>query len=578
MSLRSSWAMVVVPLAAAVGCSACSGAIDGASATPAGNGKGGPPLAGGPAGPGGGKPPGSGSGTGGAPGGITPPGTMTSPGAKGPFVGPASGRRLTREEYYFTVLDLLKYDLGADRATLAPDFPSGGFRNSIDGLAPSPMRTAAFETLAGRVSSTIKWIGGLATFAACADSTPACEGGYIKKVGRLLYRRALTDAEVTNLARLFAASRMDAPAFETGARLVLEAMLQSPHFLYRPEKVSATPTGPELAVRLSYLLWKSAPTDELLSAAEQGKLGTDVSAKEVVATMLADQRARRGLREYADDWLQLYRLDARAPDPTKGVTPDLIREMREETLAFVSRIAWDEPADLMTLLTDKKSDLGPNLAKLYGLTPVGTGPKRYDFAQNPNRLGLLTQPAVLSVHAKADHASIVDRGLVVMRTFLCGESPPPPDGVVTMVVGIADSLTDREKFAIHSASPACAGCHRAFEPLGKPFEPYDFMGKYRVMDSYGNKLRADTSFDLDGTQHETPNVQEFANVLTKSPTVEDCLVRKAYQYAYGRALGANDTAQFADLGNGFRTGGRKYRALLETLTASAGFRAPAPSN
>lgn len=502
----------------------------------------------------------------------------TPPGASGPLMGPSAGRRLTREEYAYTVLDVLKYDLGIDRATLAEDQPADGFRNSLTGLTASAVRTSAYETVAGRVASSLKWAGGLALFAPCPDSTATCESGYIKGLGRALYRRRLTDAEVTNLAKLFAATRMDPPAFETGARLVLEAMLQSPHFLFRPEKTAPTPTGFDVATRLSYLLWKSAPSEDILTAAEQGKLATDVGIREVVARMLGDEKVRRGVRELADDWLQLYRITAREPDPKKGITPDLLREMRDETLAFVGRIAWDEPADLMTLLTDKKSDLGPNLARLYGLTPTGTTVKRYDLASNPGRLGLLTQPAVLALHADTDSASIVDRGLIVMRMFLCAEPPSPPPGVDTTAKGIAQNLTDREKFALHSANATCVACHAAIDPLGKPFEPYDLIGRRRMVDAYGNKLREDTSFTLDGKPYETATVADFANVLAKSQTIEDCLVQKVFQYAYGRLPSADDTRRVAEVSKDFRAQGRKYRGLIETLTVSPGFRAAAPAN
>src|SRR5262249_13653459 len=151
-----------------------------------------------------------------------------------------------------------------------------------------------------RIAARAAWDGGgLAAQAPCTDATAACRGGFIRRLGRLTYRRPLTDADVANLAPLFDAALPDDPnAFETGARLVVQAMLQSPYFLYRLERagVQPAPPGPyEIATRLSYLVWSSAPSPELLDAAERGELAAGGGALPGVVTgMLADPRARRG--------------------------------------------------------------------------------------------------------------------------------------------------------------------------------------------------------------------------------------------------------------------------------------------
>jgi hypothetical protein len=402
------------------------------------------------------------------------------------------------------------------------------------------------------------------------DSTDACETGFARRLGRLLYRRALADGEAANMAGLFVLMRGQPGAFEAGARLVLEAMLQSPHFLYRLERADRPPSGPEVATRLSYFLWKSAPSESLLATAEGGGLGKEATLKETVAAMMRDARARRGLRELVEDWLQLYRVEGREPDARKGLTPELLREMKDETLAFTTRLAFDEPADLMTLFTDPRADLGPSLARLYGLAPAGAGVSRYVLA-NGQRIGLLTQPSILGIHAGAETASIVDRGLTTLRVFLCGDIPPPPDAAAAQFKAIDQTRTDREKFAVHSAEPACAACHRRFDALGLPFEPYDVVGRFRTHDQHGNPLRADGAVELDGAERAFAGVTEFAALMGGSPTVERCLVQKVFQYAHGRSPKDGDAGAIDDLARRFRAAGRTYRALVESLATSAGF-------
>ena len=253
-----------------------------------------------------------------------PPGDSDSQGAAS--LGPAPGRRLTESEYANTIADLLGVTLDGGDLYLLPDeepATGGGFRDDVAALLPSSVRTDAYEQLAARIAARVDWVGGLAAHATCTDPTAACRGIH-PSPGRLVYRRPLTDADVQILEPLFATaagSASDAPdAFELGARLVLQAMLQSPHFLYRLERRDAVdalsgrpaPSPFELATRLSYLLWASAPGPELLDAAERGDFSGGGALAGLVAGMLGDARARRGLDAYAQDWLQLYRLDAHA--------------------------------------------------------------------------------------------------------------------------------------------------------------------------------------------------------------------------------------------------------------------------
>ena len=515
-----------------------------------------------------------------------PPGDSDSQGAA--LLGPAPGRRLTKGEYANTIADLLGVTLDGGDSYLLPDeepATGGGFRDDVAALLPSSVRTDAYEQLAALIAARVEWVGGLAAHAACTDPTAACREGFIRHLGRLVYRRPLTDADVQILEPLFATaagSASDAPdAFELGARLVLQAMLQSPHFLYRLERRDAvdalsgrpTPSSFELATRLSYLLWASAPGPELLDAAERGDLSGGDALAGLVAGMLGDARARRGLDAYAQDWLQLYRLDARTPNEALGVSAALLAEMKQESARFVQRIAIDEGRDLTDILVDKRTDIGPALAQVYGIDPASPGTASYDLSNDPNRLGILTQPGFLILRAAPAHVSIVDRGLMVMRVFLCQEMPAPPPGAAAQIDSIPTNLTDRDRFALHTASPECAGCHDAFDPLGYPFEPFDFAGRFRTVDDSGNPLRSDGQIMLDGTLQSYADTASFAALLAASPTVQRCLASKLYQYAMGRSLRDGESAVVDQLAQTFADGGRTWAAAVAAVANSPAFRA-----
>jgi hypothetical protein len=436
--------------------------------------------------------------------------------------------------------------------------------------------------MAMRVAERVAWTGGLATHATCTDATSDCRAGFIRHLGRLLYRRPLTDADVQNLLPLFDGAQAGPAAFQEGARLVLQAMLQSPHFLYRLERIDGldarsrhpTPSPFEVATRLSYLLWLSAPTPDLLDAAARGELSTSAAYQATVARMLADgPRLRRGFEGYARDWLQLYRLDARTPYPAAGVTAELIAEMKNETLRFLDRIALTEQRDLTALLTDRRTDVGPELAAVYGVDPISPGQATYEVADDPHRIGILTQPGFLILRAPPQRVTIVHRGLMVMRVFLCEEPAPPPPGAAAQIDAVPTDLTDRDRFALHTASPACQGCHEVFDPLGYPFEPFDLAGRFRTNDQHGNPLRSDGEVALDGATQPFRDTAEFATLLASSATVHRCLMSKVAQYALGRSLQDADGAAVDEMARRFEADGRTYSAALLAVASSPAFRA-----
>src|SRR5262249_48531018 len=150
--------------------------------------------------------------------------------------------------YLNTVLDLLGVDLAAsgDSSTLPDDQPAtgSGFRDDIQALLPSALATDAYEALAQLVADRVAWTGVLSGYATCTNPAPNCREDFIGRRGRILYRRPLTDFDVTSLEPLFdAATTTDAAGFQTGTRLVLEAILQSPQFLYQLERIDSVDPG-----------------------------------------------------------------------------------------------------------------------------------------------------------------------------------------------------------------------------------------------------------------------------------------------------------------------------------------------
>src|SRR5262249_17132179 len=130
--------------------------------------------------------------------------------------------------------------------------------------------------------------------AARADEQ-ACADKILSTLAHRAYRRPVTDEDMAQLTALY---RMGAQGngFEAGVRLALQKILVSPDFIFRAEydPAGAQPgsvnriTDIELASRLSFFMWSSIPDDELLAAAEGGKLSDKAVMAAQVSRMLKD--------------------------------------------------------------------------------------------------------------------------------------------------------------------------------------------------------------------------------------------------------------------------------------------------
>ncbi len=487
----------------------------------------------------------------------------------------------------------------AAAAPLLDDTPHEmAFRNDIGGRTIQPQYVTAYDDAALAVASGVSWPQ-LAAYANCATNASAtCQNGFVTTLGRLMYRRPLTPAEVSGLVALYngpnAPANQDPTPFQTGSRLVVQAMLLSPNFLYQletelalPPATPAAPTPYEMATRLAMLVWKAGPDAALLDAAAAGKMATAAGIDAQLGRMMADPRARRGVRAFTDDWLGIYVVPNR--DLVGGLTPSVLADMRSETLRFVERLAIDDKADLTQLFLDKKTELSPELSKLYGLTPIGTAPTAvYDLASNPNRIGVLTQPAVLGVRAGPAAASIAQRGHWLLNTVLCRDIDPPTQAALDLGAKVQAALpptaTERDFFMQHETfGAACQGCHAQMDPLGFPFVTFDVAGAFVTKDANGNVLRTDGTLSLDNAAHTYKDVVELSTILAKSPTIDDCFVRKYVQYALGRTVTArvspssyaDDLAQIEALVPAFRQQGRQFGQLVAMVAKSPIFQAPA---
>ena len=466
--------------------------------------------------------------------------------AHGEQVGVNWVRRLTLAEYVATVRDATGVDIAADaRALLPPDLRADGFSNTAYNLNVDLKHINAYAQLAGRIVKRMEVRPFALRFGGNGSFTDKNMRRFIERLGRWMLRGPLEEREVDLYRGITTTVVANGGNYEEAVALVIEAMLQSPRFIYRMENQQAGRVGQaELAVRLSYLIWGAPPDQALYDAADRGQLANADQMRAQVSRMLQDSQAQTRSVQFVNEWLYLGHLANLRPDKKHfpNWTPALAGDMRAETEAFFREIVWKQKRPLSDLLNAQFTHLTPPLAKHYGLPVLqdDEGTLRYDLSKIPARGGLLTQGSVLT--RGGDDASMVTRGLFVMHDLLRGVVKDPPPCVDTTPVASQPGLSQRRIAEKRIANANCGGCHSKFEPLAFGLERFDGLGSYFEKDSHGNRLREDGQILFPGAAKPVAyrTSAELMNHLAASDRVRQSITWKLTQFALGRPLGARD--------------------------------------
>ena len=189
------------------------------------------------------------------------------------------------------------------------------------------------------------------------------------------------------------------------------------------------------------------------------------------------------------------------------------------------------------------------------------------------RRGLLTTAAAMAAAAHSDATSLVHRGAFIRRHVLCMPVPAFPGDVdIEGTLGdYGDRPTARERMEPLMLEPSCAGCHVGFNPLGFPFEAYDWVGAHRTQE---NDALIDTSVDIDlGVfAGSFANATELVVVLADSELAQDCYATHWFRYAMGRLETEQDSCSLDDVLAAFAASGGDVRELLVAIAVSDAFR------
>jgi hypothetical protein len=374
-----------------------------------------------------------------------------------------------------------------------------------------------------------------------SEATP-CAEKIVDRLASAAYRRPLNSADRKALMSFYEQGAAEG-GFEIGIRTALEAILASPHFIFRLEELPANARPGQryaigdldLASRLSFFLWGTPPDEELIALARKGGLQDPNVVQAQTRRLLSDPRAEALATRFAAQWLRLQDLDKNHPDALQF--PDfhtqLGQAMRRETELFFYSIVRDDRS-ILDLYRADYTYLNEALANHYGIRGV-TGPefRRVQYPDDSRR-GLFGHASVLTLTSHANRTSPVLRGKWVMEVLLGTPPPPPPPGVPDLekTEGSKEGrlLTTRERMELHRSNVICRSCHQYMDPIGLALDNFDVTGQWRIRE---NGMPLDTRGQLyDGTEVSTP--AELQTALLKRPVP---LVRNFTQNLMAYALG-----------------------------------------
>lgn len=446
--------------------------------------------------------------------------------------------RLTNEQWQRSVQDILGLTElpGASRGFERPVAGTTDFANNEHVLGVTNALWEAYQ-LAAEQAAELATGSSTALSALYSDTDGA---GFVRKLGRRAFRRPLSTAEEQSYGALFAMGETmsgDGTAFAKGASLVIRALLQSPHFLYRTElgAEGAPLSGYEVASKLSFWLLGTTPDDALLDAAGAGQLDTPEGAAERATQMLARPEPVATMQEFHRELLRFDLYSTLSKVGVADYTEALNGELEQSSYRFFDRI-FEQDLGLREILTSTVGYVGPGMAAIYGVPAPASGMEERDLG--PARAGYFAQLPYLALHAFNEQPDPIHRGLTINLDFLCAD-PGDPIANLPPVPPLMPNQTNREMISM--LTEGCGyQCHTYYiNPLGFAFERFDGMGKLRDMDN-GKPIDTRAAYPFAEGLKEFADSAELMQIMAESKQAHACYAKKIASFALQRDIVESD--------------------------------------
>lgn len=502
---------------------------------------------------------------------------------------PPDVRRLTEEQYRNIIADVFGTSTVVSGRFDTPVRKEGLLAVGARNATVTAAGLSQYDEMARSIASQIMSEPKRSFMIPCAAGKRAefdetCTTQFISKIGRLLFRRPLSDDELSARVDIVRNTTQALGSFEEGLSSGLASLLVSPQFLFITDLVENDPKDSSLvrldafskASRLSFFLWNTSPDDALLAAAESGDLHDEGKLEQHVERLMASPRLKEGVRAFFSDMLEFSEFDFLEKDsviyPAFGAA--VVRDAQEQTLRMIADHIIAKDRDYRDLFTTRDTVMTRTLGLVYRVpvsAPAGVW-EPYQLAANDPRVGVQGQLSFLALNSHPGRSSPTLRGKAIRNMLLCQDVPDPPPDVDFSGFNDPDSpnKTARDRLTAHSTNAACAGCHKITDPIGLALEKFDGAGQFRQTE---DGALIDTSGSLDGIDFEDST--GLGGALRENPATTKCLVNRLYAYASGEMLGSRNE-WIAYLEEEFASEGYRVMALLKRIANSKAFYAVQP--
>jgi hypothetical protein len=504
--------------------------------------------------------------------------------------GPAVIRRLTQEQYQTVIADIFGADIKIG-GRFEPDIRKAGLLAVGAGeVSVTPSGFEQYDSMARSAAAQIvdehhrdMLVGCKPASAKAPDD--ACTRSFYAKVGRMLYRRPLTPAELDAQVQVADAATSKLGNYYTGLAMGLAGMLEAPQFLFRREVAEPDPDHSgqmkldaySKAARISFFLWNTAPDDALLTAAEKGDLDSRRGLARQVERMIASPRVEAGTRAFFADMLGFDAFANLSKDTAiyPKFNNQVIADAQEQTLRTIIDHLLVQKADYRDLFTTRKTFMTPLLGTIYRV-PVEADQSwvPYEFQGGDQHAGIATEISFVALHSTPGRSSPTIRGKALREVLLCQKVPDPPGNVNFNLVQDTKNpqfRTARARLQAHATQATCTGCHKLIDPVGLGLETFDSAGEYRGTE---NGAQIDASGVLDGIKFA--DAAGLAQALHDHPATPTCLVNRLYAYAAGRAPTKGENDWMTYLYGKFAAEGYRMPDLMRRIVTSEAFYRIAP--
>ena len=386
-------------------------------------------------------------------------------------------------------------------------------------------------------------------------------------------------------------------------RYALEMILISPEFLYRFEESKNLDTpypvaGLELATRLSYFLWSTAPDEELLQLGRDGSLLQDEVLKSQVARMLNSPKRLAISENFAGQWLGF---DDLLSNREYLSSERWNRETYDEVLFFVDELIKTDKSFLELIQSDwiyKRSsalssgrhgyqEIDPDTVQtLYAdifssrQSTTENERARYDppvlvKTQDDREGGIITSPAIMRLTASKDRTSPIRRGVWVLSTIIGQDLEPPPN--VPSLAEAREALQVKENPSVaelikqHVSKSECIICHQSIDPLGLGLENFAPMGDWRTHYPDQTPVQS-TGVMPNGKSFKTPAEMKLQLLEMYQDDIANNFVEQMFAYALGRKSEPFDRASLQQILRVAQEDGYKINTVIEQVVLSKPFR------